>query len=402
MPGRIWPPKGKLFYFGKVEDDPLGTKALDLWNEQKDELLAGKLPRAKGGVKLADVVNGFLTHKVHKLESGELSPRTFVRYKATGEMLAAHFGRECPVERLEPADFEGLRVKMAKRWGPIALANEISYVRQIFRYAYKAEIIDKPARFGPGFEKPSAKTLRRVRAEGGPKLFTSEQIHTLRDASTSNMAAMILLGINGGLGNTDVARLPIDAIDLAGGWLNYPRPKTGIPRRIPLWPETAAAIRAVLDARPPPIDAEQTGLLFIRGDGTAYVSRDNPQIDKVTREFRTLLARTKVTSRSFYDLRRTFETIGGASRDQVAVDSIMGHAPDSGDMAAIYRQGVGDDRLLAVVNHVRAWLWPELPANDAGTPASRKRTARPRAGKDKPKATTGPRAEGELQFRIVG
>ena len=53
-------------------------------------------------------------------------------------------------------------------------------------------------------------------------------------------------------------------------------------------------------------------------------------------------------------IRHTFETIGGESRDQVAVDAIMGHSRE--DMASVYRERIGDDRLQAVVEHVRRWL----------------------------------------------
>ena len=53
-------------------------------------------------------------------------------------------------------------------------------------------------------------------------------------------------------------------------------------------------------------------------------------------------------------IRRTFETIAGERRDQVAVNAIMGHNP--GDMASFYRQRIGDDRLRAVTEHVRRWL----------------------------------------------
>lgn len=36
-------------------------------------------------------------------------------------------------------------------------------------------------------------------------------------------------------------------------------------------------------------------------------------------------------------------------------DAIMGHSRD--DMASVYRERIGDDRLRAVAEHVRQWLW---------------------------------------------
>jgi hypothetical protein len=44
------------------------------------------------------------------------------------------------------------------------------------------------------------------------------------------LKAMILLGINCGYGNADCGTLPLSALDLKNGWINYHRPKTGIVR----------------------------------------------------------------------------------------------------------------------------------------------------------------------------
>ena len=57
---------------------------------------------------------------------------------------------------------------------------------------------------------------------------------------------------------------------------------------------------------------------------------------------------------------KPFETIGGESKDQVAVNSIMGHADAS--MAAVYRERIDDKRLKAVTDHMRKWLFAEKRA----------------------------------------
>ena len=61
---------------------------------------------------------------------------------------------------------------------------------------------------------------------------------------------------------------------------------------------------------------------------------------------------------NFHAIRHTFETIGGESKDQVAVNSIMGHVDSS--MAGAYRERISDERLQAVTDTVREWLWPDV------------------------------------------
>jgi hypothetical protein len=58
----------------------------------------------------------------------------------------------------------------------------------------------------------------------------------------------------------------------------------------------------------------------------------------------------------FYTLRHTIRTVADEAKDQPAADYIMGH--EVPHMSSIYRETIGDARLRAVTDHVRAWLFP--------------------------------------------
>jgi integrase len=203
-------------------------------------------------------------------------------------------------------------------------------------------------------------------------MFEAAEIRRMLDAATVQMRAMILLGCNAALGNADCARLPLTALDLEGGWLRYPRPKTGIDRRCPLWPETVQAIKDALAKRLAPKDPADAGLVFITRCGDSWQKEicDNP----ISKETRKLLNALGINGhRSFYALRHTFETIGGGTKDQVSVDYIMGHAPESDDMGSVYREGIDDARLKAVSDYVRCWLFapPQVHPTLKGESASK-------------------------------
>ena len=92
-------------------------------------------------------------------------------------------------------------------------------------------------------------------------MFEASDVHRLLKAADDQMRAMIYLGINAALGPADIARLPIKAIDMAGGWLTFARRKTGVGRRIPLWPETIKAIKLAVKNRPDGILPKNAGLV---------------------------------------------------------------------------------------------------------------------------------------------
>lgn len=156
--------------------------------------------------------------------------------------------------------------------------------------------------------------------------------------------------------------LPISALDLQRGWLNFPRPKTGIRRKCPLWPETVSALRAVLEARREPKDPAHKDRVFITRCRVPWESKSKSKTDNpVSKEMRKVLDALEIhrLGLGFYALRHTFQSIGEKVRDKDAVRSIMGHAEASNDMSAVYNERPVDDaRLLAVTGFVRAWLFP--------------------------------------------
>jgi integrase len=346
--------RGKLHYFG-VWADPDG--ALKKYLEEKDALHAGRKPRETAeGLTVKELANRFLNHKQTLVDCGELSPLTWADYKRVADELVHHLGKTRIVADLDPEDFAGLRDRMAKKWGPHRLKKSIQYIRSAFKHAYESGLIDRPMRFGPGFKRPSMKTLRLHRAKQGTKLFTADEIRRLLTTAGTPIRAMILLGINCGYGNADCGNLPLSAVNLVTGWIDYPRPKTGIPRRCTLWPETVEALKESHAKRPQPKKVEHAGLVFVTKHGFPWFKdiADSP----ITKEMRKLLNALGFNGhRNFYTLRHTFRTVADEAKDQPASDYIMGH--EVAHMSSVYRETISDTRLKAVTDHVRRWLFGE-------------------------------------------
>lgn len=378
--------KKKTFYFGPVADP---DAALERFNREWPFLKEGRTPPpvdTGDGCSLMKLCNAFLTAKKAKLDSGELSGHTFGGYHQTAERMLAHFGKERRVDDLRPDDFEDFRKALSKSLGVVALRNEINRVRIILKYAFDNRLIDRPVAYGQGFDKPSARMLRKAKHEAGANLFEADEVRRILDAADPVVRAMTYLAINTGCGNTDIGNLPKSAIDWATGWLDYPRPKTQIARRVKLWPETLQALRVALDLRPEPKDPADADMVFLTIQGNRWVRCTPSQttenkfavVDTISARFKALLKRLKINGRrriGFYTLRHCFETAAGESKDQVAVDSIMGHVDPS--MGATYRERISDARLQAVADTVHRWLFPaagERATGDAvGGPGSARR-----------------------------
>jgi integrase len=369
--------RGKVHYFGSVADP---DAALKRYHQHCEALHSGKATRVERTTELtvADLANRFLAAKDERRELGELSPAAFVEYHRDCERFVGFFGRERAVLSITREDLADLRKHLAKGVNAVTLSNRIGAVRSILKYAYDEELIDRPVRFGVELKRPEQRLIRRCRAQAGRRHFLAAEIRGMLKHARPVTKAMILLGINCGLGNTDVANLPASCVDLERGWLDYARGKTGVERRCPLWPETVVAInefRAADAASRMKSGATRVesaeGLLFATRGGLPQVREEyvptkagRPTIvrhDALASSIQRLMAKADIRVRGlgFYGLRNALETIGAETGNQVAVDHIMGHAPHSSDMGAVYRRHVAEKALRQVTDHVHDWLFTE-------------------------------------------
>ena len=202
---------------------------------------------------MAELCNASMDHKQTLCDGGEIKQRTLDEYHETVKRLAKYIGREKLVSDLHPEDFHSLRSKLAKRFGPTRLGSEIQRVRGVFKFGVDSELLDKVPTYGPGFKKPSAKTLRKVRAAGGPRDQKPKQVRALMNHSRPALRAMILSTCvlcsqqpqhhDAPLRQVDVhatVRLRLGVIEGVAG--SVPTTKTGILSTEDLRPATELAI----------------------------------------------------------------------------------------------------------------------------------------------------------------
>jgi integrase len=367
--------KGRTVYLGKDRD-----AALARWNAEKDAIYGGEVrPTAELTVK--SMCNQFLYAQEQRIETGDIGRRTWQDYKRQCAWIMEVLGEQTSVIGLQPADFGRLRLAFSKGkprtkgkgksngkgrkngYSPVTLAGLITHARVVFNWAEENLLEDHRIRYGSQFDKPSRSVQRKARAKRGELMFTGEQIHKLLAIAKPQMKAMIYLGLNCALGNDDCAQLTLDHLDLEGGWCNYARPKTGITRRSPLWPETVEALKAALKARPTP--KEKSRLVFITKYGADWGPKTKTGDSPVAKEIAKLIKTLGIEQPGlgFYSLRRTFATIADEQVDRDATRCIGGWGKDENDMLSRYNQRrPSDERLKAVSEHVRQWFKRSNPA----------------------------------------
>jgi integrase len=366
--------KGRLCYFGVWAEPDAAEKQ---YLEEREDLEAGREPRSRreGSITLAWLANEFINRREAK---GLLTPRHLKDCKRTfGEVVDA-LGRNTPIASLTADDFTQLASALRKpERTHRTVDNHIARARALFNFAYDAELIDKPYRYGTEFRKLTDKERRKLRKPADQKTYTSAEIRAMLDAADTQLRACILLGIGNALGNIDLAALEIGHVDLDNGVLENVRHKTGEHRRSALWPETIESLQAVLNTRRRPVNKEHSKLIFIDpvsggpfGGWKEQVGNtlDGHDFDRVGALMTALNHQLGIyiKGRGFYALRHTFRTQASDCNEPAAAKLAMGHRVHFGiDDTYIQETAEQREKMLAklrtISEHVHDWLFGSKP-----------------------------------------
>ena len=332
---------GRIHYFGTNK-----KQALERYLEQATYLHGGQdlvQTASNGNMTLKQLWDFYLRYQHSKVLADELTPRHHNDQTNSLSKLMSFLGQGRKIKSISTLDLQNYKRKLQSAYGSAHRLNlHISAMKAMFHWARKNDILENI----PNIDAVSKGKI--VHQE--MYTFCPEQIKKLLSAADVKVRAIIWLGLNCGFGCTDCAKLKWKDLDLENSRVQLVRNKTGVPRNLPLWPETIQALKKV---------PRSGQLVFYTAEGHPWVrtslktqkdgSRKYTTVNAVTSMFARLLKKARINApkgTGFYALRRTAATLAARSGDPFAVQRLLGHVDLT--MATRYVQDVSEqtDRVI--------------------------------------------------------
>lgn len=266
----------------------------------------------------------FLKYQFYKVKANAITAQHYNDQVSSLDKLMAFLGRSRRIKDISTLDLQNYKRKLEKQYdgSKHRLNLHISNLKTLFHWAKKNDILQRV----PNIDAVSrSKIINKPRA-----VFTHDEIYKLLAIADAQMKAMIWLGLNCAFGCTDCSDLQWKHLDLINSRVIFPRGKTGIPRDLPLWPETIEALKAV---------PKKGKLVFYTAKGNPFVrnvlkidANGNEQyspLNSIATKFSRMTKRAGLNfpkGTGFYTLRRTAATMAARSGDPFAVQRLLGHA----------------------------------------------------------------------------
>lgn len=348
--------KGRLRYFGTDLD-----AALKRWADEKDHLLAGyEPPRIDGKPSLSELANLYLADSRDRVKAGVVRADHTNENKVMLEIVVGAVGGHAKPDTMTPPQWQSVRSalssgKSGKAVAQATLKGRLARCRAFVNWCLKhkhIKAIDTANTLAP----PAKRLLRREATAKGKRLWDAADLRKVLDAAPVELKPVLLLGINCGMGSSDIAAITRSQWRAGQEFLDCPRNKTGIDRRVWLWPETRQALAAAIAKRATPSRQKYDNRLLLTRRGLPWSRAETTgTVEQVSRQLAEVKAAAGVTKGHHYDLRRTFRTVASETCDLEAIDHCMGHQ-GKGE-GATYLQGISDERIRRVCESVRTWLY---------------------------------------------
>jgi integrase len=339
----------KPYYFGTWADDLKGERALQDWNVRQAGIMAGsdnlRVAPLKDGMALGELMGRFLKAMRAAMLADDLAKPTYGDYLRELPVFVEAVGEDAVVAALTPDHFSVYADKLIKRkLGRHARKRVISYIKAMLNWGATNGQFPTPT-FGTAFVVPdtSPDAMRQAKARAGlpdfsERIVTGPEIDKLVDAATPLFKGIILLSVNCGLGPADIGRMKWSNINMETGEMDYPRWKTGVPRRSYLWKRTREALERVATLKHNAAAIHKDGadaLIFLTRKGLPMyreteIVKGGKSLGVKCEQAMSItfgrLARTlKLRGVTLYRLRHTFETLGDYAEDDKALAHMMGH-----------------------------------------------------------------------------
>jgi len=333
--------KVNLIKQGRADAPPQGAD-IGLWfmSEGKQGLPVDKTAE-NGSKTITSVVEAYLATRKQEVASGNLAPSSY----SSDVYRLDEFKRHCERERkskladIVTGEFLGayrskLLDAIAKgKTSPVSVKHVLRTVKACLKWAYKQEIIDAMPRVFEDYAKITLPT---------PPLafYTVDEIQALYKVATPRVRLYMLLGLNLGYTQSDIATLEHGHIDWATNTVTRNRHKTGQPQLAKLWPTTAALLKENMT------NPAKTALMLLGENGNHLVSESETakgkpiKVDAIATSYARLKAKANMAddSRGFKVFRKTSaENIGKSEEGRKyphLVDLFLGHTQKS--MAKFY------------------------------------------------------------------
>ena len=314
--------KGKMYYFGSDKKE-----ALQRYIDQAAYLHGSNQNSQKpvnDSMTLNQLCDMFLKYQFDRVKANTITAQHYNDQVSSLNKFIAFLGQSRRTKDISTLDLQSYKRKLEKQYASSKhrLNLHVSNLKTLFHWAQKNDILKQI---------PNIDALSRCKIVNKQRrIFTHEEINKLLAVADTKMKAMIWLGLNCGFGCTDCSELQWKHLGLAAGRVIFPRGKTGVPRNLPLWPETIEALRAV---------PKKGKLVFYTTKGNPFVrnilrtdSNGNEKyapINSITTKFSRMIKRAGLDvpkGTGFYTLRRTAATMAARSGDPFAVQRLLGHA----------------------------------------------------------------------------